>query len=284
MCYLKNHFENIEYLYGNANVRLPNSIFKNLSTEIKSSNGRTNIQQVAFAYAYIVTISFLYKYAHFVDIDNESYVSNSDIKELLGYNRTTKSIDKVIKKDGILDQLNLTKTIRDYPVRFEMHPKDKINNIPIREFFTINDLDESDVSFDKIRSIVKNKNYEVKEPLFMTTENDDSDYGTMYSMERTHRIDIEEFLKFISDDEMDNIDFLMYGFFKAKCKGYPENMKAIAVYKITLELGIDRTTFFKHLELLKQKGYIAVNHKDWKMKSEDYKTMEANQYFWKGIK
>lgn len=283
MCYLKNHFGNIEYLHGKANVRLPNSIFRDLSTAIKSNNGSTNIQQVAFAYVYLVTVSLLYKYAHFVDIDNDSYISNADIKELLGYNRTTKSIDKVIKKNGILDQLNLTKTTKNYPVRFEMHPNDRINNIPIREFFTINDLSENDVSYSELKRIVKNRNYEIKEPLFMTTENGDNDYGTLYSMERTHRIDIDEFLKFIFDDEMNNIDFLMYGFFKAKCKGYPEDMKAIAVYKITLELGIDRTTFFKHLELLKGKGYVEVNHKDWKMKDDNYKKMEANEYFWKGI-
>lgn len=283
MCYLRNHFENIEYLHGKANVRLPNSIFRDLSTAIKSNKGNINIQQVAFAYVYLVTVSLLYKYAHFVDIDNDSYISNADIKELLGYNRTTKSIDKVIKKNGILDQLNLTKTTKDYPVRFETNTSEKINNIPIREFFTIKDLSENDVSYDELKRVVKNRNYEIKEPLFLTTENGDNDYGTLYSVERTHRIDIDEFLKFIFDDELDNIDFLMYGFFKAKCKGYPEDKKAIAVYKITIELGIDRTAFFKHLELLKNKGYIAVNHKDWKMKDDKYKKMEANEYFWKGV-
>lgn len=277
------HFDNIRKLYGKASVRIPNGIFRDLSSTIKNRSGSTNIQQVAFAYVYLTTVAFLYKYAHFVDIDNGTYMQNSDIKELLGYNRTTKTIDKIIKKNGVLDQLGLTTSTKDYPVQYLIHQEDKINNISVREFVSISDVDANYVNYTIIKGIVKNRNYEIKEPLFLTTEYYDSDFGTLYSIERTHQITIDEFMSLIFDEELNNIDFLLYGFFKAKCKGYDKDMRAIALYKIILEVGIDKSTFYKHLELLKKKQYLSVIHKQWKVQGDEYENMEANEYRFKGI-
>lgn len=280
---MKSHFENIKFLYGDANVRLPNSIFRDLSSTIKSKNGSTNIQQVAFSYAYLTAVAFLYKYAHFVDIENNTYIQNSDIKEILGYSRTTKSIDKIIKKDGILDKMSLTLTTKEYPVSFILNRNEKINGIFVREFETIKDLDVDNINYTTIKNIVKNRNYEVKEPLFLTTGYKNREYGTLYSIENTHKINIYEFLKLIFDSSLDNIDFLLYGFFKSKCKGNKDNMKSIAVNRIVSEIGIDRGTFYKHLEKLKNKGYIYVNHKEWIMTDDIYKDyIKANDYFWRG--
>src|SRR5205085_6833882 len=102
------HFKNIEFLYGeDVSIQIPNGIFKKLSSNIKNRNGSTNIQQTSFAYAYIVMNAFLYKYAHFVDVDNGTYIQNADIKGLLGYNKVTKTIDYIIKKGGVLDMIGL---------------------------------------------------------------------------------------------------------------------------------------------------------------------------------
>lgn len=107
------HFEGIKKLYGDsANVQIPNDIFKLLSSKIKNKNCSTNIKQVSFAYLYIILVSFLYKYTNFVYIDNGTYIQNTDIKELLGYSKTTKSIDSIIKKNGILDNIGLTITTK----------------------------------------------------------------------------------------------------------------------------------------------------------------------------
>ena len=280
---MKKHFEDIGYQDGNASIRLPNNIFRSLSSSIKNKSGSTNIQQVAFAYVFLITNAFLYKYSHFVNIDNGTYIQNSDVKELLGYNRTTKTIDKVIKKGGILDELGLTLTTKDYPVRFVMNPEEEINGIPLREFVTISELNVNDINYTRIKGIVKNRNYEVKEPLFLTTGYEGNEYGTLYGIERTHEITLKEFMAFIFDDTLNNIDLLIYGYLKSMCKGYKDNMKAMAVYKIVLEIGIDRGAFYEHLEMLKKKKYIRVNHKEWKMKGEKYVDMEANEYYWMGV-
>lgn len=280
---MRPHFENIKYLYGDdCAIRLPNSIFRTLSDSIKNKSGKTNSQQIAFSYVYLIAVGFLHKYAHFVDMDNESYIQNSDIKELLGYSKTTKSIDKIIKKGGVLDELELTSTTKNYPVGFSFNRQESINNIPLREFTYIHNC--ADTLSDLMRAIVKNRNYEVKEPLYMTTGNAESEYGTLYSIERTHAITITELLTFLDDDALDNIDFLIYGYVKSRCKGYPENMKSMTIYKMVMEIGIDRTTFYSRISLLKERQYIAVIHKQWKRKKEGEQIkMEANDYCWLGV-
>lgn len=275
------HLENIQHLYGNCIIRLPNNIFRTLSTTIKSKSGKTNSQQIAFSYVYLITVGFLYKYAHYVDVDNATYLQNSDIKELLGYSKTTKSIDKIIKRNGVLDELGLTATTKDYPIGFHLSKTDSINNIPLREFQTISEAD--DRMLDLTKRIVKNRNYETKEPLYMTKERDDNEYGTLYGIEKTHDITIRELMAFLFDEEMDCLDFLIYGFIKSRCKGYQYNMKSMTIYKMVAEIGIDRSTFYNRLPLLKERQYIAVTHKKWKSKKDEHIPMEANDYYWLGV-
>lgn len=271
------HFENIKYLYGDdIYVQIPNDIFELLSSNIKNKNGSTNIQQSSFAYSYIVLIAFLYKYAHFVDIDNNTYIQNADIKELLGYSRTTKSIDSIIKKDGILDIIGLTMTTKYYPVRFIINKNETINNIPFRDFIMNDDLSEDENLI--IKKIVKNRNYEIKEPRFMFDYN--GDMGTLYNYSNTHRITINEVLTFLKDKELDNIDFYIYAFIKSKCKGYKYNTKSIRLKTIISSLGISKDAFYIHLETLKGKEYLSVNHRGWVAKSDSQ--LDSNEYCFKG--
>lgn len=274
------HFNGIKFQDGNVDVKIPNSIFKLLSTNIKSANGGANSPQISFTYTYLVAVSFLYRYAYFVDLNQGTYIQNGDIKELLGYSRTTKSVNKIIKKGGLTDELGLTKTVNDYPVSYYRNNNEKINDIPLVEFLTLKDIEDS-FDYDKIKGLVKNRNYEVKEPLFMTTKFDDNEYGTMYNMERTHSITIDELIAFISDDELNNGAFLVYAYLKSICKGYKKNKRDMAVYKIVSNLGMDKSVFYNHLTLLKKKGYVEVEHKKWNMEKKE--KMEANTYYWKGV-
>lgn len=274
-----NHFKNIERLYGkNANVRMPDDIFKHLSENIKTKSGKTDIKQTSFAYTYLATIAFLYKYTHFVDVDNQTYIQNSNIKELLGYSKTTKSIDRIIKKDGVLDKLELTSTTRDFPISFITH-EEKINGIQIREFITIADVDNTYSNYETIKKIIKNRNYEIKEPLFLTTKYRSSDYGTLYSIEKTHKITINEFVKLIFDENFDNVDFMLYGFFKSMCIGHENNSRFLSLNKITGDIKISMASFYEHLSKLESAKYLHVNHKGWQIKE---KNKESNEYMWIG--
>lgn len=277
--YMYEHFKNIKNLYGDAYVQIPNGIFRDLSESIKTRN-KTNIQQVSFAYVYLVTIAFLYKYAHFVDADNSTYIQNSDIKQVLGYGKTTKTIDKIIKKDGVLEQLGLIQTTKDYPVSVE-YTEEKINDIRMREFVTVSMVADNNY-YNIIKGIVKNRNYEIREPLFFFDY--DGDTGSLYNYERTHRITIDEYLNLIYDNDLDNIDFLLYAFFKYKCYGLPKNTKDLALYKICLEIGIGSDAFYSHLDLLEKKGYVDSIRKGWRVAGDGFDSkIEANEYIFKGI-
>lgn len=282
---MKKHFENIKYLHGNCSVRIPNDIFRNISDEIKRVDGKVNSRHTALAYVYVVTVAFLYKYTHYVDMDNDTYLQNKDIKKLLGYNTTSKTIDKVIKKDGLLDNMGLTRSTRDYPIRFYTDDHEKINNVSLREILTISDIDENDVCYEKIKSIVKNRNYEVKIPTFMDEESVYSDYGTFYCFERTHEITITEFIKLIFNDDFDSSAFLAYAYIKSRCKGLKGDNRRITQYKMVIEIGITHTTLDDRLKALEKKGYITVRRKKWKQKNPDARiVMESNEYTWKGIR
>lgn len=274
------HLENMIYLYGeDISVQVPNGIFKDLSSNIKSKNN-TNIQQSSFAYAYLILTAFLYKYSHYVDIDNGTYIQNADIKELLGYNRITKTIDHIIKKDGVLDQLGLTSTTRDYPVRFITHPIEKINNIPLREFVTISELNDNDVNYSMIKEVVKNRNYTIKEPTFLFEYQDGN--GTLYDFSNTHKVTMKEVMRFITDDKLNNIDFAIYCFLKSKCYNLKNNTSQIGLNIIVSQLGIGKDAFYSHLGTIKENKFVEVNHKGWVM-GKTLDSLEANEYCFKGI-
>lgn len=255
------HFKNIQYLYGkNAYIQMPNKIFRKLSKNIKNKNGSTNIMQSSFAYAYLVSIGFLYKYAHFVDLNNESYLQNSNIKEMLGYSRTTKSIDNIIKKNGVLESIGLIKTTKDFPVSV-VYSNDEYNKMKIRDFKTLNMLDKDNDLYKKVRSIVKNRNFEIKEPTFMFEY--DGCAGTLYDYSNSHKVTISEFIEIISDPQLDNIDLMLYFYFKSKCKNYKNNKRSLSLSEITNEIGIGKDAFFSHLKIAENKNMIFVNHKGW---------------------
>lgn len=264
---MKHHFENMKFLYGeNISVQLPNSIFLLLAKNTKDS------RQASFCYAYLVAVASLYKYAHYVDLDKKTYIQNSDIKQLLGYSKTTKSIDYLIKKDGVLDSLGLTETTKDYPIRFDFDKDDDINGIHIREFTTINDCDD-----EYVKSIVKNRNYTVKEPLFLTTGYDDRDFGTLYSLENTHEITINEIMMMFTD-LIDTLDFMIYAYLKSMCKGMKKNKSRISLETIYSDTYIPSITFYRHIKNLENNNLLNVLHQGWKAK--DY---SSNEYIWMGI-
>jgi hypothetical protein len=277
---ISKHFENLGLLYNDASIQIPNTVFNTLSMSIKNKKQSTNAQQTSFAYSYLVVISFLYKYTHFIDIDNGVYIQNADIKEFLGYNRLTKTIDSIIKKGGILDNIGLTSTTKEYPISFYINNDEKINNIPLREFISISDMNENCDIYYKVKEIVKNRNFQIKEPKFLF-END-GDMGTLYNYSNTHKITIKELITFLSNGNLDNIDFYLYCFLKSKCKGWNNNTKDISLNYIITEIGISRDAFYIHLNKLKEMKFIEVTHKEWVM-SDDYSSMEANEYHFKGV-
>lgn len=278
MKYMIAHFKNIQYLYGDdAYIQMPNDIFKNLSRNIKNRSGSTNIRQSSFAYVYLVCIGFLYKYAQFVDLNNGTYIQNTDIKQILGYSKSTKSIDHIIKKNGVLENIGLIKTTKNYPVSV-IYGEDEYNNLKIREFITINNIDKDSIIYNKVKSIVKNRNYEIKEPTYMFEYN--GNIGTLYDYSNTHKITINEFIKLVYDERFDNIDFMLYFFFKSRCYNLNKsNTKSISLIQIINEIGMGKDAFYAHLKIMKDNSILSVIHKEWVNGGKG----ESNEYSFIGI-
>ena len=275
------HFKKIEFLYGsNCSIYIPNEVFKDLTTVLKSIKGG-NIKELSFSYAYLVTVGFLYRYANYVDVDEGTYIQNRNIKELLGYSHTTKTVDKIIKKNGILDMMGLTDTIKNYPVFFNLE-EGEINKCNIVEFTTIDELDDK----DKYKSIVKNRNFEVKDPTYITSGYKDREYGTLYDTQNTHRVTIGEFIKFIEDEKLNNTDFLLYCYFKSKCKGFKKNKRELSLSIILSDIDISQESFYRYLKNLKDMKFIKVKHRGgWVVLENNDESVKcrANEYTFLGI-
>lgn len=262
----------MESLYGNCQIQIPNHVFKEVSSKSK------NIQQMSFAVSYVVTISLLYKYAHFVDTENNTYIQNSDIKEILGYNKKTKSIDVFIKKGGYLEELGLISTTKNYPVSFS-NTNESINDIPVIEFECINDIDTESILYKRVKSIVKNRNYEIREPVFFFNNNDDT--GTLYEYSNTVKITLKEFLYFMNDDNFDNIDFVLYLYFKWQCEGLQYDTKSLSFSCIEQDIKIGNDAFYNHIKKLQSSKLLFVSHKGWQDMDND--SVESNDYTFRHI-
>lgn len=91
-------------------VGIPNFLFNELNELVVKKKLKST--HIGFAYSYIYFITYMARYAkyeHFVP-------STKEIKELLGYTPTNKTLDYIIKKDGVLDKAGITKTLDDFPV------------------------------------------------------------------------------------------------------------------------------------------------------------------------
>lgn len=271
--HMYSHLTSIMELHGkDAYVQIPNGIFRDLSTNIKS------FQQISFAYSYLVLNAFLYKYAHYVDINNKTYIQSRDAKQILGYNAGTKSINYLIKKGGLLDSINLTESSKNYPILMN-YSEEKINNTKMIDHVMLNDMIDTDYH-RTLKSVVKNYNFEVKIPLFLFEYQDD--VGTLYNYGKTHKVYLNEFIDIIYDDKLKTIGFLLYMYFKSKCYGYKQNKNKISLDTIRKDTGICRDTLYEYMNRLKENNYLEVKHRGWR--SNNYGRTESNEYTFRGVR
>lgn len=242
-------------------VYLPNEVFHELQTNIENS------RQIAFAYSYLYYITYLYRYCKYIDGDGEK-VTQERIKEYLGYSPKNKKVDYIVKKNGLLDNLNYTKTTTDYPIQY---------------FFDENDILSFD-TIDKYKDTIKNindRNFKIKIPLkgFYRSHTDVLDNlltGTFYEVENTHRVDFGRFESILKNPKLGVVGFLIYGYLKHKndifTKGYQRSFE-----KIGLDLNMSEKTVRKYIDLLEENVFIKVERKSFKFHS-DSDTYEANIY------
>lgn len=100
--------ELLQYHEKESKIFMPNEIFDDLKGAIPDS------PHIAFAYSYTYLAAWLYRYSKHIS-PTEGFIDNVKMKQILGYNENYKKLDYLIKKNGLLDQLGYTETVKDFP-------------------------------------------------------------------------------------------------------------------------------------------------------------------------
>ncbi|WP_255305638.1 hypothetical protein [Paenibacillus sp. Mc5Re-14] len=193
-----------------VNVQMPNEIFEDLAkADFKSFNHK------CFAYAYYYLTCYIYRNTLYGDGKTEQYSQQNIIKV---FTTNKSSVSYITKSDGILDEMNYTKTTTDYPVAYYMHDG-------ILEFGLIKELRKKIPDLE----INHSPRFCVKEPIKGMARFDGEDYtGTFYSFQNTHKIDVNQFITIVNDGKLGHVGLYLFGYISMMCDKFSK-------YRITNE-------------------------------------------------
>ncbi|MCU5107004.1 hypothetical protein OCA21_14380 [Bacillus cereus] len=229
-------------------VFLLNSLFETLSKEESlTKKGKRTTTHVDVAYSYLYLIAWLYRNAKY-GVMSDQNTDVGTLKELIGFTSREQRIDYIIKKNGVLDRLGLTKTI------------------PYKEApcsYTIDD--DNVIDFETIAQAgikVENNRKTIKEPIFGLYDSDgEYGYGTFFggvdsdNVSKTHNVDFKIFMKCMTNKNLGTDAFYIYSFLKSKCDVAGGTIE-IAHDTIMKQTGITRGKMNIALDGLKKHGLI----------------------------
>lgn len=223
---------------------MPNEIFNELKESIH------NTQQLTFAYSYLYLITYLYRYCKY---GINGLIDGNKIREILGYSPNTRSINPLIKKGGLLDQMEFTSTQKDYPIAWS-YDENEVN------FMMFSDLEEEEKDLYKS---TMNRKFSVKMPTRAfyrhvhdeeckkAYDEDGEIDGTFFNIDNTHSIPFEVFMFCMDNDKIGCGGFYLYSYLKHRCDifnwGYDCSVESMAE-----ETGIPLRTLTNYLDVLKK--------------------------------
>lgn len=179
-----------------VNVQMPNEIFEDFGeAKFKSFNHK------CFAYAYYYLTTYLYRNctSSYGGSNTDQY-SQQNIIKIFTSNKT--ALSYITKSDGLLDDVGYTKTTTDYPVANYM-------SNGILDFDYIKDLRKRMPNMELNHS----PRFSIKEPVKGLVRFDGEDCtGTFYSFQNTHRLDVNNFINIVTDDQLGHVGLFIYGY------------------------------------------------------------------------
>jgi hypothetical protein len=269
----------LKYYELESNVFMPNEIFDDLHKKFKElfpseesdvnnfvhivdKNGKKRKKRpdkntgvisshIAFSYSYYYFITWLYRYSTYDKLD----ITTNGIKKSLGYSPTTKTIDFIIKKNGVMDDLGYTLTTTNYPVMWDIDENGDL------EFTYLQQLDPMDI--DRYQKI-KGRNYKVKHPIkhfhrSKESEEDDLEDGVFFDVQNTHLVEFEVFLFCMGKKELGCIAFYLYCYLM-RMNGHFGGGYDVSLPNLAKETVIKERTLDKYLTLLKKYRMISFKH------------------------
>jgi hypothetical protein len=230
---------------------MPNEIYEEIVEHAKKFNN--NSSHIAFAYSFYYLVSWLYRYAKYIDMERFTI---GKLKQILGYSEDNKTLNYVIKDGGVLDSIGYTKSDTDLPIYYTYTNEEKC-----LELTYISELKKTGFFTGIERHIDTNvRNRKIKVPfkgLFRERWAYEDNYlnGTFYEIENTHLITIDVFTESMANKEIGVIGFYLYSFLKFKNDKFPNGVN-ISLEQISSQTGIKPTVRDKYLEALKRYNFI----------------------------
>lgn len=205
-------------------------------------------QHIPFAFSYLYLQTYLFRYTKYDD-----YVpSVSDIKEILTYDKSNKTLNYIIKDGGALDSVNLTKTIYDFPIYHEWVDGGL-------EFTLVSRLN-NDNEFGRKWRQGKGINYNAscKYPVLAFYDELDSfneisvnnNNGTFFSTFNLTLIDWNIFNYCMSNDELGCNGFYLYSFIKSQEGKLGSCMLGLS--KISTYTGLSSRSISRYIKSLRE--------------------------------
>lgn len=206
---VKEYMDRIEMKYGSPYIQIPKNLIRELSDAM---NEEDSISYLAYANGLMIVNGFLYKYAHYIDLDHDDSIGMGNIKELLKYNPSNQALNKVSKKGGILDNNGFLEFTTDIPLRIVWESKRKPDSLETRKVITISDEDFylKEMIYEKI---LPSPNYRACIPSYMIDYGNKK--GTLNDYKNTYTLTYSEFKYFLFNDNMTIRDLLFYCYLKS---------------------------------------------------------------------
>lgn len=227
-----------------SKLALPNELFKQIQTMV--SQGKLKPTHCGFVWSYVYFMTYLFRYAKY-----SCYTpTTSEIKEVLGFSGTNQKLDYIIKKNGLLEELNILTTIHDFPVVVE--PEDDIlifdyagRLYGVKEWLKFNKL---------------SLNYSCKYPVFGFHRDNDEDLdGTFYFTHNVLLLPFNVFAYCMSNKELGVNAFYFWSWLKYKNDLHSEGYCATRS-KMSSELSLSETTIQRLINKMRSYKMITVCH------------------------
>lgn len=215
---------------------------------------------LGFVYAYMYLQTYMCRnttYDYFIP-------SVKEVKELLGYSPIQKTLDYLIKKDGILDSEKLTITDNNFPL-INQYKKDT----DVLEFDTVSNIHPSLKDHRDMHGISNTTKY--KYPVLSFYEDHKSgdielyygdEGGTFFDISNTTNVRFEIFAYCMANEDIGDTGFYLYSYIKHMndfADSKEEEYKATAE-TISKKTGLSVDTVKRYLKVLRQYNLITGIH------------------------
>ncbi|EFV79040.1 hypothetical protein HMPREF1013_00669 [Bacillus sp. 2_A_57_CT2] len=264
--------ELLQYNEKESKIFIANEVFVDLKGAIKNS------PHLAFAYSYIYLVTWLYRYAK--HLNSKGIITKGIINEILGYHANTKGLDYLIKKKGLLDKLDYTITVSDFPIQWKYDKFEGLEFEMLSEIYEFEMKHNPLVTKSEILDIYNiPKKYNIKFPVKSFYRNSDEDEdGTFFEVENTHMIPFEVFMYCMGNEDIGTIGFYLYAYIKRMNDFYTGGWD-ISIENMVLQTGIAEKTLLRYLDKLRKFKLIeAVHNQEYFCLALDPKERKANTY------